>query len=440
MHEHNVNRPADYRRLVEAAETIGLIFFAVRVRPDIRLEYLSEAVEGQLGIAAAAATAEPRVLHALLDESDQSELVAALAAEPGQQSSVILTWRPRDSRTVVTRCSMRARVRPDGSVVVEGTATDITDVQGRLALADERLRLLAENSSDVVWTQSADGTQLTYYCDGVERTRGFTREQALRQTIAEMHTPASAIRLTEYIERVAEAVAAGRVPPEFRGELEYNRADGSVMDGDLRVIPHVDADGRFVEYLGILRDVSERRRYEAELARLAATDELTGVFNRRRGAELLAAAYHRHRTHGQPLSLLMIDVDNFKAVNDIAGHQTGDQVLARTAECIADIVGNDGVVARWGGDEFVILRACALAEASRLAELIRGCIRQEHFDPIGHVTVSIGVAELAPEEDLHAWLTRTDHALYEAKRSGRDMVRLNRPAAARTVPPDRYSG
>lgn len=273
-----------------------------------------------------------------------------------------------------------------------------------------------------MWTQSADGTNLTYYCDGIERTRGITREEALRQTINQMHPPDSAARITEYISRVAEAVRAGRVPPEFRGELEYYRADDSLMDGDLRVIPHVNAGGRFVEYLGILRDVSERRRYEAELTRLAATDALTGVFNRRRGTELLAAAFQRHHRRGLPLSLLMIDVDHFKAVNDIAGHQAGDLVLTRTAACITESVGPSDVVARWGGDEFLVLRGCDLSEASQLAERIGQCVRRQHFDPVGSISVSIGVAELRPEEDLRAWLIRTDHALYEAKRSGRDTV------------------
>jgi diguanylate cyclase (GGDEF)-like protein len=162
--------------------------------------------------------------------------------------------------------------------------------------------------------------------------------------------------------------------------------------------------------------------YEAELTRLASTDDLTGIFNRRRGTELLAAA-NLHQRHDRPLTLLMLDVDHLKMVNDTAGHQGGDVVMAGTAGCIAETVGNDNVVARWGGDEFVVLlRDCELIDAVGVADRIRLRVAESQFDPVGHVTVSIGAAELGPGEDLHAWLIRTDRALYEAKRSGRNTV------------------
>jgi diguanylate cyclase (GGDEF)-like protein/PAS domain S-box-containing protein len=420
---HPADEQVDYRSLIEAAEGSGMIFFALRVRPDVELEYLSGATEEQFGITTSAACINPAVLHSLLDETDRRALSEALSLEPGQQTTLTLTWRLRSGRAPVTRCSLRARQRPDGSVLLEGIATDITDVRQRLESEEERLRSLAANSCDVAWIQSADGSTLTYLCDSIERTRGITRDQALRQTIADMHPPESAARLVDYVRQVSEAVQSGQPPPEFHGEQQYYRADGSLMYGELTIIPHLDSDGRIVEYLGIVRDVSRRRMYEAELTRLASTDDLTGVFNRRRGTELLAAAFNVHQRHERPLTLLMLDVDHLKMVNDTAGHQGGDVVLTGTAGCITETVGNDNVVARWGGDEFVVLLSdCELLDAVGVADRIRLRVAGSQFDTVGRVTVSIGAAELAPGEDLHAWLVRTDRALYEAKRSGRNTV------------------
>lgn len=293
-----------------------------------------------------------------------------------------------------------------------------------LAESEELYRLLAENAWDVIWTMEIDGT-ISYVSPAVERMRGITPAEAKVQTLDQIHPPESAARVTEYFTALYAAMAAGTVPPRYQGEREYYRKDGSIMLGELDVIPQVDAEGKVVRILGVTRDISERRAFEDELSRLAVTDSLTGVWNRRQGERLLAADLAESRRYGPELSVLMLDIDHFKEINDEFGHQAGDQILVELTERLTAQVRATDVLARWGGEEFVILmRHCTLADAEPLAEKLRTIVSDTSFPVVGTVTVSIGAAELKPDDDLASWLDRADQAMYDAKAAGRNAVRV----------------
>jgi two-component system cell cycle response regulator len=176
----------------------------------------------------------------------------------------------------------------------------------------------------------------------------------------------------------------------------------------------------------------EQRR---ALMEQAMTDPLTGAFNRRYMDACLATAIERRRRTGEPASLLMIDVDHFKRINDRHGHLAGDEVLRLVARRIGGAVRGSDVAARYGGEEFVILLPATGREAGGLlAERIRRAVADEPFEITGSalplpVTVSIGVAEhhdVAGTDDLDVaaeqLLARADTALYEAKAAGRNNV------------------
>ena len=402
----------------------GLIFFALRVEPDVVYEYISDAVADHLGVTADEARADAATVHDRVVPECHGVLAEALATEPGHSTAVELKWTHRNGRAVHTRCRMTARRRPDGSRILEGTVaetTELRDTETEFRHSEQRHRLLAQNAWDVVWTMGLDGS-ITYVSPAVERVRGLTPREAMNQSLEEIHPPESAARVGAYFAELFAAIAEGTEPPVFRGELEYYREDASIMTGELQVIPHID-DGTVVEILGVTRDISDRKRFETELTRLAVTDPLTGLWNRRHTAELLAADVQHAQRHGQALSLLMIDIDNFKAINDTHGHQTGDRVLIEVARRLPENVRSTDLVGRWGGEEFVVLlRYCGLGDALAAAEKLRRQISDVAVPPSGSVTVSIGAAELAPGDDVSTWLARADAALYEAKRSGRNAV------------------
>jgi diguanylate cyclase (GGDEF)-like protein len=178
-------------------------------------------------------------------------------------------------------------------------------------------------------------------------------------------------------------------------------------------------------------------RAVAELERLASTDGLTGLVNHRSFQEALAFELRRARRTETPLSLLMIDVDHFKAYNDHNGHPAGDQVLIQLARIFRDTLRDIDVVARYGGEEFAVLLLDTSAEsAAMVAQKVRDAVRSypfphaEQSQPGGRVTVSIGLANVPRDAETGTQLvSMADQALYVAKRLGRDQVASSRAAS-----------
>jgi diguanylate cyclase (GGDEF)-like protein len=163
------------------------------------------------------------------------------------------------------------------------------------------------------------------------------------------------------------------------------------------------------------------------LETLAVTDGLTGVYNRKRLADILTEQFARFRRNGRPFAVLMVDIDSFKVINDTWGHAAGDQVLVRTATVLRQAVRAVDCVARYGGEEFVVvLMETTTAAAREIAERIRSVVEGGHVACGDHriaVTVSIGVTQSREDDDgPEAVLRRADGALYKAKRAGRNLV------------------
>ncbi|WP_254277331.1 sensor domain-containing diguanylate cyclase [Halomonas sp. 3H] len=175
---------------------------------------------------------------------------------------------------------------------------------------------------------------------------------------------------------------------------------------------------------GMLLDVSEQVAEEARLRRLSDTDDLTGSANRRKLMDRLDEEISLSNRHGTPLSLMMLDIDHFKRINDTHGHLQGDEVLKSLAEICRQALREEDLVARLGGEEFALL--LPLTPQSRchgLAERLRRRIAQHDFGLEGTpVTVSIGIAEHRIGDSRDALIARADHHLYAAKRGGRNRV------------------
>lgn len=159
------------------------------------------------------------------------------------------------------------------------------------------------------------------------------------------------------------------------------------------------------------------------LAEQATTDPLTGIANRRRLDDELGRLTAQSRRYGQPLSVVLIDLDLFKAVNDHYGHEIGDQVLIETVRRLAATVRDADLLGRWGGEEFLLLAPNTdHAAANALAERCRQAIAEAPMPSAGEVTASFGVATHAADDDSRSLMRRADLALYTAKAEGRDRV------------------
>ena len=167
------------------------------------------------------------------------------------------------------------------------------------------------------------------------------------------------------------------------------------------------------------------REQWAALERLALTDRLTGLSNRHAGEQALEREFARARRTKAPFSLVVLDIDHFKSVNDRFGHAAGDEVLTQVSKVLTSILRASDLAIRWGGDEFlVLLPDVSLAGAAAFAERARSQVESLTFARVGKCTISAGVVEGRPDEDPRAAIRRADAQLYEAKRSGRNIVRI----------------
>jgi diguanylate cyclase (GGDEF)-like protein len=181
---------------------------------------------------------------------------------------------------------------------------------------------------------------------------------------------------------------------------------------------------------GIRESVQMDKRLELqELARdlrfQATTDPLTGLYNRLKFDEALASETLRAKRYGSPLTLVLYDVDHFKQVNDIYGHQIGDDALVRLSQIVSVHIRNTDLLARWGGEEFVILAPGSDSEMARqAAEKLAAAIRRTTFEQVGTITCSFGIAQYAAGDSPATLIARADYALYRAKMNGRNRVEL----------------
>ncbi len=206
----------------------------------------------------------------------------------------------------------------------------------------------------------------------------------------------------------------------FSSGFEYMQQNSTM--GPLR------DENNSIQYIYItVQDVTEIAIYEQKLLEMNIMDSLTGVYNRRFLEVRLKDEFERHRRYFRPFSLIMLDIDFFKKINDTHGHQCGDFIIRSLASQIASIIRKTDMCARYGGEEFCcILPETNLNQALDLAEKLREAVANQKYnyrDGSIKVTISLGVAELQendPSPDL--LLKKADDALYEAKRTGRNKI------------------
>jgi len=182
----------------------------------------------------------------------------------------------------------------------------------------------------------------------------------------------------------------------------------------------------------LTRNNEELERINIFFKELAVKDGLTGLFNHRHFNEHLLAEHARALGNKNDLSLIFVDVDHFKRYNDTKGHLSGDEVLKALSNLLQNVAHEDFIVGRWGGEEFVILAPHTdIDKAGQFAEELRGTIEACDFvsadkEPLGKITISAGVAALTGRETSDQLVARADSALYEAKDSGRNQVKVSR--------------
>jgi len=290
-------------------------------------------------------------------------------------------------------------------------------------------QFLAENSADIICHARLDYS-LKYVSPSCLRILGWTQDEM-------MNAPPFSIMLPDDASMIDEAVARGSASGTHYGTSIHRmrRKDGSLVWMEVTARHVLDpVTGKVTEYVAVMRDISERKAFEENLEAQALTDGLTGIANRRSFDVTLGREWKRTLREGSQLSLLLIDIDNFKSVNDTYGHQVGDDYLRAISAALCETVRSPDTVARYGGEEFaVILPSVDSRGAVQTAERLRAAIGdlqltyEETLEGGGLVTASIGAATALARQGgtikmPESLLLAADTALYKAKLGGRNRV------------------
>lgn len=261
------------------------------------------------------------------------------------------------------------------------------------------------------------GPRIVYVNPAFSQMTGYGLDEIIGKTPRIMQGPETDWSV---IRRLRDDLEHGRT---FEGKSKNYRKDGSAFIMEWTIAPVLDEDDQVTHYVALQRDITERERLLEMLQHQALFDGLTGALNRAETERLLSIEVEGARRYNGHLSMVMFDIDRFKAVNDEYGHNAGDEVLRRIAQAVRSRMRTVDYFGRWGGEEFaVLLPQTSLGGAKALAEDLRALIEGLEFDDDLKVTASFGVAARLDETEATALIERADRALYVSKDSGRNQV------------------
>lgn len=306
------------------------------------------------------------------------------------------------------------------------------------------LRHAFDGSNDGICIVSLDGRFLKVNQKMVE-IYGYSAEDLEKMNVNDIAHPDDRKISPEFIRK---SISGSITSDVF--EKRYFHKNGHLLYGQVSTSLIRDNEGEPVYFISHVQDVTERKRIEAErelliaelkslndeltsnqkeLERLACKDHLTNLYNRRHFAEMSETSFELARRNKSHLSIILMDADNFKNINDVHGHDIGDKALVKFAEVLQSQIRKSDVLCRWGGEEFIILlHEASSADAAKVAEKIRSNLEKSLLNIDDHTCIqlkaSFGVAtyDLSTSQKLSDIITKADKALLRAKESGKNQV------------------
>ncbi|HNZ65115.1 MAG TPA: diguanylate cyclase [Smithella sp.] len=312
-----------------------------------------------------------------------------------------------------------------------GTAHDVTErkrMEEKLKFEEQRFRNFVEHSSDIIVSVNLEGI-ITYINPAIEQVLGYTPEERIGARGFEFIHPDD----MDFLIRAFTTLSTDPRAPAIHGEMHLRHKNGTYLT--LEAVGSSLVKNNTVEAVIInYRDITERKLAEEALQKseqryleLSILDDLTQVYNSRHFHAQLEKEMERSNRYEQPLTLLLLDLDKFKTFNDTYGHVEGDNVLSRLGQVVKRCLRDPDSAYRYGGEEFtVILPMTTKDEGMITAQRIRNEFGKEVFTPLPgmetFVTMSIGVSQYIPKEDMKSFVHRTDQLMYQAKKHGRNRI------------------
>ncbi len=298
-----------------------------------------------------------------------------------------------------------------------------------MALKQREFRQIVENAHDAIVVTEAGSLDepgpVVVYCNkAFIELSGYSEAEILGKSPRMLQ---GELTDREQLDKIREALSRGEAVQAQL--LNYNKA-GERYWVDMSIRPIYGESGAITHFVAIERDITQWHQQQDLLYRMAVTDELTGLFNRRMFFEVGAKYLQLAIRHGKPLSVVMMDLDHFKRVNDRHGHQTGDIVLRLIGQVLMASVRESDVVARLGGEEFGLLlpetrREEAMPVVQRIQQSLAAALRQSDLPADARITMSVGVTlSSSNDEVLDSVMLRADRAMYAAKQNGRNRIEV----------------
>ena len=418
----------DESRLLGVFDEASPIFALLAA--DGGAQHVSQALAELLGLESSATAGT-----ALLDHVDREDRQLArgcfqrVVAVPGMKERFQATVIDRTGRRRVLDVAILNLLEDPAVGAIAVTGSDVTE--GRLHQIARRLesRMLRRLPAAVMVTD--DRGVIVYWNDLAAKIYGYPAEEAVGRSIAELDVGPSGGATVEGM--VQAVLSDGR----WEGEHDARRCDGSTVPVHLVMERVDDEDIAFHGLVGASIDISERRRLEDDLAFQALHDPLTGLPNRRLFLEHLENAIARTSRTGSRAAVLLIDLDDFKSINDRFGHAGGDEVLRSVGALISAVLRAGDIVARLGGDEFVVCFddvqdvGKAHAVARRITRALAAPFRAGDENVV--LSASMGLAISGPGSPAGALLRNADAAMYAAKESGKSRVEIFDDAVHQSV-------
>lgn len=292
------------------------------------------------------------------------------------------------------------------------------DIRDQIVAQEKILQLskVVEQIDDGVVITDKNGN-ITYVNPAFTEHTGFSEEDILGKTHRLLK---SGTYDQSFYKDLWKIILHGDV---FRMTVVNRKKNGELFYESKTISPLKDEQGVITGFVSSGKDVTKETLLYQEIERVATIDQLTGIYNRHKFEKLLMLEMERSRRFVQPLSLILIDIDHFKSVNDRYGHDTGDEVLVQFVKVIQNNIRQIDIFARWGGEEFLILSPNTDFENVQiLAEKLRLAIENTDFPKVSHITISQGVAMFEKEDTFDDVFSRVDKRLYWAKEHGRNQV------------------
>ena len=312
----------------------------------------------------------------------------------------------------------------EGQKTIIGSLVVLRDITKR---RQNELRLLllnqtVEQSPNSVVITDLDGN-ITYVNSAFTAITGYSAKEVLGKKTSILK---SGYMSKEVYENLWQTILSGKT---WEGELNNMKKGGELFWENTRIAPLLNQDGEISNFVAIKVDITERKRAQDELERMAITDPLTGLFNRRYFFEVAQKEFLKSIRYNRPLSVVLFDIDMFKSINDTYGHLAGDQILAQIGVLLTQKERETDLSARYGGEEFVLLLPETDCEGARnTAERLRSLLETSPIYYENHkiqFTASFGVAGIGNRdypETFDYLILQADKALYEAKRISRNTV------------------